>query len=144
MSIRKAIPGLVLSSSEVAALVADRVRPQRLAEDDVFPAITYRLIINQHEHSIDRSSGIGEATLRLTAWSDRFEQADQLADLLRDAFDDWDDGYAGPDNDFIECLTLTSDFDEVVAPNADGSDESAYAISSDFEMRYQESHPAGL
>jgi hypothetical protein len=78
------IPGL-------AALVSNRLYPQRLPESVTMPAIAYRRVSGERMMSHSGPSGVASPRYQMECWGMSYAEAKQVAEQVRIALD----GYKG-------------------------------------------------
>lgn len=141
MSLRAALREYVQSDPAIAKLVGVKVRPGKAAQGDEYPFVICRMVTNDQDYVIEESSNLRRALMRFTVWSESYEECDQIRKLIRNRLRDLGCPQTvtiGTDGVQVECTELRADYDETVAPNADGSDEAAYAMSIEFAVDHIE------
>lgn len=121
MSPHSAIRQVLLADDAIVALVADRIRPERLTEDDVLPAIGIEVESDNTLNTLDSVQG-GQRILnvQVVAYSLSADQATTIAELCRDALD-------GVRNDHLAPAVFEG-FDWETEPPEDDSDAAWYLV----------------
>lgn len=63
--------------------VAGRIYPVLLPQNPTYPAITYRLISDPREYSLDGADGLVEARYQIEAWAKLESQVDAIVEVIR-------------------------------------------------------------
>jgi hypothetical protein len=71
--------------------LADRVTPYGRPQFQQGNAVTYSIVGRSFDHDLSGPSGVSTATLRVSAWSREYKQAEALAKSIRQSFD----GFSG-------------------------------------------------
>jgi hypothetical protein len=76
----------------ISALVGGKVYPVEMAEEPVYPVITYQKISGAREHTLDGAPTSATPRWQITSWGRTYAEAKALADAVEAAFD----GKLGP------------------------------------------------
>jgi hypothetical protein len=111
--------------------------PQR-RESPAFPYCIFRLVSDVSEHDIDRASGVSEARVEFASFSNDMEEANAVSEALRLCLDgagptDW-----GPTE--IHSVIKSNEI-HLSNPPADSSDDWLEQVSTDYQIRYEQSVP---
>jgi hypothetical protein len=82
----------LLAKPAIAALVGDRMYPERLPQRAALPAITYQRVFGTSLFTHDGAAGLGRGRLQLDCWGSTYQQSAELAEAVRAELA----GYLGP------------------------------------------------
>jgi hypothetical protein len=141
MGIKSAIRIYLTGQAGITALVGSspvRIYPIKLPQKNPkLPALTYRRLSGQHGHNIGGSSGTAIPTFRFDCWGATYEDADKLAEAMRQVMQ----GFGGEmDDTDVRTVVLADDFDDYEPPE-DGSDDGFFHVTLDYAIRYTETIP---
>lgn len=130
------------ANAGVYALVGSRIFPMALPQGYMAsqgPALTYRVLSRASGHLINGIDGLCRARLEFSAFSDEYEQAESIADAVRESGLPGFVGLLGDKQ--IESVQISdggNTYDE--SPN-DGGQTHRYVTVFDYLVTYQESRP---
>ena len=137
MSVKTALATRLTLDAGVSALVGFRVYPVALPQNAPRPAITYQRMPSGHDQTLTKASGTSLGVFRIRSFGDKYSEADQVAEAVRQALQ----AFSGTvDGTTINAVVLTNDFDEFFQPQ-DASDQGVFCVTFDFHVRYAESIP---
>lgn len=87
-----AIRKLLIDNPDFAAIAGTGVYPVRVAQTKPLPAVAYQIISNTPTNCKEGSSGLDRMRVQVNIYSERYEQQEQLAAIVRQILD----GYSGP------------------------------------------------
>ncbi len=82
-TVETALRTKLLADATVAALIADRIEPEPLAQGSILPAITYRRISATRGETFDGPSGLTWPRIQLDLWALSHDTARALFDAVR-------------------------------------------------------------
>ena len=77
----------LLADTAIAASIAARVYPVQLPQKPTLPAIAYRIVSGFRPHSMPNTRGLARPRVQIDCYSDSYEGAQTLADLVRKRLD---------------------------------------------------------
>lgn len=86
MTVEEYIVNRIKSSSELTALVSDRITPVRVADESQLPAITF-LRISGGTVKSHKGSGMKTPRYQISAWGRTQLECSKIRDLITDVFD---------------------------------------------------------
>lgn len=112
MTLYEAVRSILAAAAPVVAIAGDRIRPDKMAEGDIVPAIVVK-VGAEPENTLDGSTGAGQSKVTLFVWAESRTVADELmaraaaalhatggvAGLGLDVWDDESDCDVDPAND---------------------------------------------
>lgn len=79
------VRGVLIGSSAVAAICADRISPLISAQGSLLPAVTLQRTELEPQNGLRGFAGLDSNTVQLDAWAETYQQARDLADACRTA-----------------------------------------------------------
>ncbi len=129
-TLREVIYSRLSTTAELTAIVGDRITPFGRPQCQLGPAATFQIVGREFGHHLGGPDGTSSATLRISAWSRKYLEAEAVAKVVRDAFD----GYRGT----IGGVSIMGCFleDEADLPEypRNGSDSYLYQIVLTFNV----------
>jgi len=115
-----------------------RIHPLVAPQGTTSPYIVYNQISNPHMHQLSGSSGFAKARIQLNAWSDEYDEAQDIAEVIRDNIDGLHGVYMGTVD--VQSVLLMDNNDEI---EYDPETEVAklYGVRMDYEFWYSENVP---
>lgn len=121
---------LLVAQPSITALISDRVWPDVLPQDAVFPAATYQIIAIEHLGKLTGPTGLVTTTLQIDAWAKTRLAANEVANEIRSELNRFR-GIAGAETvRDIFADTGRTDYE----PPEDGSDNGLYRLSRDYRI----------
>ena len=134
MSIEERLRTHLVGDTAITALVADRVRPDELAQEDSYPAIIITIDEEDPLAMLSDIGGLQKATIHVTALSETKSVARTIAKKVRDRMDQLPEVIDGVEIDAtFEKRENGFDHDD------DGEDTGVYFSSNVFEIWWDES-----
>ncbi len=138
-SIKEAIFSQLSTEDHVTAFVDDRIYPAGTAPSEPrYPIITYQKISVVHARHLKGGSGVAHSRIQINCWAKSDEEADNLADAVREM--DNFIGTMGVGDSTLEILgtELADDSDEPIPPT-DKSGSGKFGVRMDFIFSHRES-----
>jgi hypothetical protein len=79
------VRGVLIASSAVTAICADRISPLMKAQGALLPNVTLQRTELEPQNGLRGYAGLDSNTVQLDAWSETYQQARDLADACRTA-----------------------------------------------------------
>ena len=134
MSIEERLRTHLIGDTAITTLVADRVRPDELAQEDSYPAIIITIDEEDPLAMLSDIGGLQKATIHVTALSETKSVARTIAKKVRDRMDQLPEVIDGVEIDAtFEKRENGFDHDD------DGEDTGVYFSSNVFEIWWDES-----
>lgn len=130
------------ANAGVAALVGSRIFPVALPQGykaSQGPALTYRVLTRASGHLINGIDGVCRARIEFSAFSDEYEEAEQIADAVRNSGLPGFVGFMGDKQ--IESVQISDGGDTYDESPSDGGQTHRYVTVFDYLVTYQESKP---
>lgn len=134
-SIESAILTRIKQIQAVADIVVDRIRPGRLNQGEVTPAIAYSVILGDDAPALSGVSNTSRIIVQIDCYAERMATASVLAKLLRSELRTW---RGITDEIFINECSLSSGPRHGYDNPSPGSDEYRYIVSQDFQIFFKE------
>lgn len=134
MTIEEGLVTYLGQSAGVPDLIGTRLRPNRLKQSDVLPAVTYTVISKVTDYGLDSSSGLPVKRLQLDVWASTYVSAQTVADKLRFLLD----GYRGSMGDVVVQCSRVEDVRDDYVPDPQQDDKGTYLISLDIALACEE------
>jgi hypothetical protein len=83
MTLEEGLRAALAADAGIAALVAGRIRPLRLAQGEAYPALTYQRIAGTPRSTLDGATGRLRSLVQVTCWAETYLGAKQLAATVR-------------------------------------------------------------
>lgn len=117
----------------IAALCGERVRPQRLRQQDTYPALVFTKISEQHPAHLNGTWTRAQCRYQIDCYARSQATADELAEAVRQCLH----GYRGPmgSTRVVHC-TLDQQADFAHEP-VHGDDDAIYRVSADYMLWYE-------
>lgn len=109
MTISEALATQILADAGVATLMADRLFPERVLADDQMPAVpyaVYHIEEKRAEESTDSIVALMEVSLQVTAVSNDYDEAFQLAHAILPVLEFFKGLMGGPSGVGVEMCAL--------------------------------------
>jgi hypothetical protein len=87
MSAHAAILGLLQASSDLVALIGDRIYPDVLDDPPVYPAVTFQKLGGAGARGAVRNPGLMRASFQVSSWAQSRAEAALIATQVRKAMD---------------------------------------------------------
>lgn len=138
MSLRSSIFQFFSTHPSLQSTVGGSVHPHFIPTDAALPALVFAVGDIRHEQDLSGASGSAQATITLQVWSNDYEEADAIGEILRTLL-------LGMDDNFGElrgalCTDLTDR--DLFWASPDQEDRRAFGQEFTFDLRYEESIPA--
>ena len=132
ISPEEALRSLLISDTDVAALVTARVYPENAPQGVALPFIVYTVVSGDHDHHMSAASGNVRLRFQIDCYHRAFTTVRDLGNKVRLALD----GYAGTVTTAngslaVQGILLDSDSNSFRAPD-DGSNQGIRRVSMDF------------
>jgi hypothetical protein len=124
-------------ATNLTSIVGLHIYPVVLPQTAGLPAITYARITGGHDHNLKQATGAAIPTFELDCWGATYDQADQLAEAVRQKMQ----GFSGAMGSTLVTSVLLDDEVDAFEPNDDGSDTGLYRITLKYRIQYRESIP---
>lgn len=121
----------LLADAGVSAIAAARIFPVNLPEEIGGPSVTYRVISNIEDYTLDGSTGMMLARIQIDAWAEVYGDAKQLAKAVHDALNDFTGTF--PDGTAVENVWLAN-----AATDGFDADARLYRVQADFRLIYSQ------
>lgn len=138
--IRQALAGYLLSKATITNIVGTRVRPVVLAQDDVFPCITYRRVSAGHDPGISGGDNLPSPRFEIVCWAETYSGAVALNEVVRAVLEDeGQDTWTTSDSVavLIEAVTYLDEQD-TFADNTEGGGKPIFGVQSTYEIMYHD------
>jgi len=132
-TIREAIYRLLVDDPAVAALVEDRVHPGGLPQDPVYPCVSQVVAGRFDVTDFDGTADLSTIRVRVSSWSPRLFEAEQLALAVRKAVLN-SPGLSGSVS--IESAVCENEFDLPERPQS-GDDEYLHQIVGEYRFWFR-------
>ncbi len=132
----------LLSKSAITALVEDRIYPFKVPEKQCFPAVTYQIINQDHDHHLTGASGLVQALVQITCYDFNYSKCTEVREAVRNAMDGFNQTQMG--GSFVHNFILQPQESEELIISEDKSQEDIYKIEMEFQVFYQETVPNNL
>ena len=83
MDITEALYSYMVTHPLITAVIDDRIRPMKLADKDVLPAMSYQLIGDSEGRLLKGNDGLYRANIQLNIWADSYKEARDVSHVLR-------------------------------------------------------------
>lgn len=88
--------------------IGGRVYPDKLPQEPVLPAVTYRKVSGPRVHSHDGPSSLAHPRFQVSCWAATYAEAKDLSEDVRQALD----GYTGAmDGEQVQAVLLSNEID---------------------------------
>ena len=87
MSAHDAVLGMLLASTELAALVGTRIYPDVMDDPPVYPSVTFQRVGGAGARGAVSNPGLSRASFQVSTWAESRVEANQIAALVRKALD---------------------------------------------------------
>lgn len=87
MSAHFAILGLLQASSDLAALVGDRIFPDQMDDPPMYPSVTFQKMGGRGERGAVSNPGLRRASFQVSTWAESRDDAVRIAKAVRQALD---------------------------------------------------------
>lgn len=134
----ESLRGLLLADSDVLASVGSRIIPDRLAQGESLPAITYSVLDTVHYHDITGpNAGMARSRVTIECFDSTRAGANTLAEQVRNSgIRTWSGDAYGVDVRSVEIDSGAVYFTE---EPTDGTHEFRYGVSVDYAFHFVES-----
>ena len=135
--IETAIRTILLASTDISAIIDDRIRPTKAAQDDPQdrPCITYHITQSERERYLNCPAKYIRETIQLSVWSPSHETVESLANLLIDTLDD----YRGTVGNFVIDLIEFDTQDSLGEAEIEGRESPMYQMDLHFKAVFHRS-----
>lgn len=135
------IAAFLLADTNVAALVADRITPDKIDQGATLPAVAYWIVSVDEEQSIAGRVGCSATRITFESWAETRVGSSNLARVIKRALMPTDESF--PIRGDIEGVTfldvvITQSSRHYQIPRTEGSDEFIYVTSQDFVFTHLE------
>ena len=131
-----AFRSVLLESSDLMAVIGDRIVPDVLAQGETMPAVTIRRISTTPESDLEGTEPLSYTRITVECFSHTRVQADQISRLVRrSGVLDWIGVRHG-----VDCRGVIVDSGDShrTEDNTEGSHELRYITEQDFEVAFIE------
>lgn len=135
--VREALVSLLSADPGVAALVGDRIFPERLPQGQALPAITYAVIDDRER--VNLSGPRGHTTTRVQV--DALAATGKLATATDKAVRDALHGFAGTVGTVVFTSCLRKSQNDAADADGDGTGGRLARVSADYTLRYRVAIP---
>ena len=138
MSIETALVYLLSNDADISAKVGNRIFPVYVPEGQSLPAITFQEISGVRDSHMTGASGLANARFQINIWTKKYDDARELADLVRIALAPETDTYpATIGGTSIQAIMLLNEND---VPSVHGENEelSGHGKMLDFSVWFKE------
>lgn len=140
--IRQAVLAALLADTSLTSIVGVNIAPVNPKEKLAPPSLTYRLIQDKGEYTLDGPLGKSRALIRFTARSRNQADCVALEEALRNAFDGYASNADGPLGGIAWIdWTLEQDEDDVKDEPVDGTDRGIFETRVAYLFRYRQPQP---
>lgn len=119
-------------------IVGTRAFPVVLPQSADLPAITYARTTGAYDHNLKGSSGVAIPTFELDCWAPTYEQADQIAEAVRQKMQ----GFSGTMGSVTVTSVILDDESDHFEPAQDASDRAVFRITLRYRVQHRVSVPA--
>lgn len=88
-TIEKALYSLLASDGDISALVATRIYPNNVPQDEAAPQITYMQMDGVRDHTMEGPAGLVESRWEMVGWTETYAEARELATAIRQRLDSY-------------------------------------------------------
>lgn len=135
MGLKASLYERLKDDAAVAVLCGSRVYPAVVPQGAAMPAVSFLLVSRQEQDELEGGIGVWEATVQVSCWGDTYDEADQLADAVRDCLQDFSGSMGIEEVTVIDDCRQIGETDLVIPP---AGDDGRYHVPLDFEITYQE------
>lgn len=132
-TLRQAVYRRLSTDASITALVGDRIFPVGLPQGTTLPAVTHIQAGSYEPRHLRGRTTYRQAAYRVSAWAHYEEEAEALADAIRERLTDWR-GWQG--QVFIGRSALTNEIDQPERPTG-GTDQWVYQIILMFSISHK-------
>ena len=132
--LRPALRAFLLADTGVAAVVGVRVFPSVMPQGVTAPSLVYHRISAFGDHHMQGASGYAVARWQLTAWSERLDDAEALANLVKYRLD----GYRGTMGTGLAAVKVQGAFFESENPPTHDTARKLYGVGRDYLIHFAE------
>jgi hypothetical protein len=145
-SIENELRTYLTTSSTVARLAGEHVRPLRLPVTYDGPGITFQRISSNPIGHLNGQSGLVEIRMQINCWGGEgsdlpYANAKELAEAVKEKLDP-KTGSQRPWPRFLGAYEVENarliDEQDIIEPSKDASDRADFGVSMDFSIWYQE------
>jgi hypothetical protein len=131
MGLETGLRALLAADPGVSALVADRIRPLRLAQGETYPAITYQRIACSPRSTLDGATGRLRSVVQATCWAESYLEAHALADAVRACVTDYRGTWDG-----VDVLRIEPPDERDTEPVEGGGAPAVYGVALDLTIHH--------
>jgi len=126
----------LLADSSIANDVGgNRIRPKRLKQNEILPAIRLNVVSGDEESHLNGISQKSQATVQVDCYADTSEAADALAEKVRLRLQ----SYRGLlDTMYCSTIAISGGLQQTPEPPNDGSDAWRDISTRDYRIHYQQ------
>ena len=125
------------SDSTITNIVGNRVFPHHLPQSNLtLPVLTYQLISNTHDYTLENAYGVARARVQVDCWGDTLATVESLAEAVRQTIQGAHGMMGSTYVHFIQ-LDDEQDMHELI----EDSDKWLYRRTQDYLIKYCESVP---
>jgi len=117
----------------ILAVVAARVRPGKLEQDETLPAIRLAIVAGDEEEHLGGGSALAHSVVQIDAYAATSEAADALAELIRLRLRS---GRALLSTVMARGISMSGGLRHTEEPIDDGGNEFRYIASRDYRISY--------
>jgi hypothetical protein len=138
VAIRRAVAAKLLSVPAITSVVGQRVRPWSLAQDDTFPAISFRMTSAGYEPGISGSDELPSPQFQIVCWARVGDDAAELADVVIDALEDeGPDTWSPSSGDVAVTAATLLESNDVSEEDFSGGDKPVFGVVLTFEFQFR-------
>jgi hypothetical protein len=143
VSLFAAIKSHLLHHSKISLLVDDRVYHMVARRNPVRPYIVFQIISQDRWRHMTAVCGVVDTDVQLNCYADTADDADELAEAIRDSLDHFnhDDIGRAPDTIEVRAAFLNNSFMDT-APDPDGREYGLSRAVQEWRILHTESLPA--
>jgi len=135
-NLTSAIRADLLAVPAIAAAVGTRIRPRKLRQGDVLPAIRMTVVSGREEEHLGGAATLAHATIQIDAYAATSEAADQLADLIRRRLCPTLGRRGSLGGLWVHGLSVQAGLHQTEEPLDDGGDRYRYVSTRDYRVSY--------
>lgn len=140
MTIKAALYTYLTAQSAVTSVVGQRVYPQQAPMNAQLPYITYQRIADPVQHHFEEATALASPTIQFDCWAKSDVEMQSVSEALRNVLDGFRGTMATVD---VRSTALVSQDDTIERPD-DGSEQSTFRTTMDFDIWYARAVPNAL
>jgi hypothetical protein len=111
MTLEEGLFAQLTMDPDVSAIVGDRVYPLIMPQGSPLPAVTYQRISSARFYAHDGPSGLARPMIQLSCWAESYDEAKQVAALVRKALESASGTLGGQDGVPVQGIRVEDEVD---------------------------------